>query len=187
MAERYSGAVQQSLRAVAAWRLAAFVLTIGVVSMAVAAMHASSVQRTVLVPYGLISANGSVQVEGKPETDGTYLAILARADASTMLDWQPKTIKRQLNAFLTRLTPNAYGRYNLNLRNTAQKYSQMNVSESFYPNHIEYLPPFGVQVSGLLVRYAGDGSKQTQTTATYTFHYAISNGVYAIDSVETAK
>ncbi len=172
MSTPYAGAVQQSVRAVAAWRLACFVLAIAVVSISAVAMHASGVQRTVLVPYGLYSANSAVKVEGRPDKDGQYLALLARADIATMLNWQPKTISTQLDAFLTRLSPAAYARYNLDLRNTATKYA--------------HAPPDSVVLSGELDRYTGE-TRSTHTPATYTFHYTQANGVYAIDRVETQQ
>lgn len=186
MSTPYAGAVQQSVRAVAAWRLACFVLAIAVVSISAVAMHASGVQRTVLVPYGLYSANGAVKVEGRPDRDGQYLALLARADIATMLNWQPKTISTQLDAFLTRLSPAAYARYNLDLRNTATKYAHLNIAEVFYLQKVEYTPPNSVVLSGELDRYTGE-TRSTHTPATYTFHYSQANGVYAIDRVETQQ
>ena len=184
MTTPYAGAVQTSVRAVAAWRLACFVLAVAVVAIAAVAMHASGVQRTVLVPYGLYSANGSVKVEGRPDQDGQYLALLARADIATMLDWQPTTISTQLDVFLTRLSPAAYARYNLDLRNTATRYAQLNVSEAFYLQKVEYDAPDRIVLSGELDRYTGE-TRSTHTPATYTFHYTQANGVYAIDRVET--
>lgn len=184
MKNPYAGAVQQSIRAAAAWRFACFVLAVAVVSIAAVAMHASGVQRTVLVPYGLYAANGSVKIEGNPHQDGKYLALLARSDIATMLDWQPKTISTQLDAFLARLSPAAYARYNLNLRNTAAKYTQLNISETFYLQKVEYVPPDTVVLSGELDRFTGE-TRTTRTQATYTFHYAQANGIYAIDRVET--
>lgn len=186
MSSHYAGSVQSSIRAASAWRLACFVLCIAVVAISAVAMHATGVQRTVLVPYGLMAANGAIKINGNPKTDGDYLAVLARADVATMLDWQPKTVDKQLDAFLARLTPAAYAKYNLQLRNTAEKYANLNVSETFYPNQIIYQPPFTVKISGTLDRYIGD-TRHTHTPATYTLHYAVANGIYAINAVETSK
>jgi hypothetical protein len=186
----YPATVQQSMRAAAAWRFACMVLTVGVVVLGAVVMHSASVQRTVIVPYGRYAGNTAVKVEGHPEADAPYLRLLAMADLATLLDWQPGTIEHSLNLFLTRLSGEAYARYNLDLRNQAQKFSQLNVSEVFWPEKIEFQPPDAIKVTGRLARYTGDNSPQNtlNTSATYVIHYSETpDGVYVISALETPQ
>lgn len=212
----YSGAVHDSLRAASAWRLACYALVAALILVAATAMHASSAQRTVLVPYGMYFANDSVKVDGS-QRDADYLTLLARSDASALLVWQPKTVVRQIEVFLGRLTPGAYARYNLDLRTEAKKYEDLNASEVFYPSKITFQPPSSVVLEGSVMRWIGekpvtaaaalagaagvtpaapaqgkpgaatDPSSVVTSPATYTFVYAESNGVYGLDKVETKQ
>lgn len=186
MSTNYAGNVQRSVRAASAWRMACMVMTLAVLVLAGVAMHASGVQRTVLVPYGLMSANNAVKINGHPVHDHAYLALLARADIATLLDWQPKTVDKQLDAILARFTPAAYARYNLDLRNKAKKFAGLNVSETFYLKKIKFEPPNKIVLEGQVQRYTGD-RLSTNAPATYTLTYSISSGIYAIDKVETQQ
>lgn len=213
----YSGAVHDSLRAASAWRMACYALVAALILVAATALHASSAQRTVLVPYGMYTANNEVKVDGS-ERDADYLTLLARSDASQLLVWQPKTVVRQIEVFLGRLTPGAYARYNLDLRTQAKKYEDLNATEVFYPSKITFVPPSSVVMEGSVMRWIGEkpiadpndpaassgapGAPPTRpnqpgaaadkadvvtSPATYTFVYAESNGVYGLDKVETQQ
>jgi hypothetical protein len=210
----YAGGVHDALRAASAWRLVAMVLSIVSIVTIGMALRASGTQRTVLVPYGMYSANNQVTVDGSLR-DADYLMLLARADASALLDWQPRTVERQIEAFLSRLTPGAYSRYNLTLRSEAKKYAELNASEVFYPSSVSFTPPNQVVLTGAILRYIGEqkgelpglpasGTDPASTPAgpsaesditksgvasqvTYTFTYVESNGVYGLDKVETKQ
>ena len=182
----HAGSVSSSLSAASAWRLACFALLVGIVVVGVSSMKNAGVQRTVIVPYGRFSANSFAKVTGDIEQDSAYLTLLARADISALLDWQPRTVAQQIGAFLTRLTPSAYGRFNVDLMNKAQKYAEMNSSETFYLQRIEFVPPSSIVMEGALERYAGS-ERELTSDVKYKFTYAQSNGVYALDNVETPK
>ncbi|QHS09082.1 TraE/TraK family type IV conjugative transfer system protein [Sinimarinibacterium sp. NLF-5-8] len=180
----YAGMVHNSAKAIQAWKFATLALMVSVILLSFIALKTSNVQRTVLVPYSIATANESVRVSGSPETDGEYLTHLARADISMMLTWQPGNISTQMDGFLGRLSPSAYAQYNLDLRATVKEYASMNVSEVFHLNKVTYTHPYRVSLSGRLMRWTGD-KLTVDTQATYTLTYTMYSGIYAINDVET--
>lgn len=180
----FKGSLGSAINTGRAWRVAAVVFGVVSIGLTMSLFRQASNHQTILIPYGLISANKSVSVTGKTELDGEYLSLIARADLSSLLDWQPASVNRQTHQFLTRLSPEAYAQFNISLTNDAAKYAAGNVSEAFFPQTIEFFPPHKVVVSGLLKRWSGD-EQTLKSSVTYTLDYEQAvTGIYAISKLE---
>lgn len=181
---KFRGSLGEATHASKKWKIIAAGVGLAFAGLLVSNINLSHRQQTILVPYGTMSANTSVKVTGESSKDADYLSLIARADISSFLDWQPATINRQMNQFEARLTPEAYARYNIQLTNDAKTYIDGNVSESFYLKTLTFLPPNKIRIEGALQRWAGD--KQTlKTSLVYTITYKNTpGGIYAIDNLE---
>lgn len=186
----YRGALASALNAQSAWKTALIIVAGLALAISVAYIKAKGVQRVVLVPYGMISANNAVHVTGTPAEDGEYLDLLFRADFSILLNWTPKTVGKQMDLFMTRLTPNAYASFNLGLRENARVYSETNITEFFHPESVALLDhdpsdsAVILEVKGSLKRTQG-ATQILNEVAVYRFTYVtLPNGLYAIEHFE---
>lgn len=180
----FKGSLGSAIHSSRAWRFTTTVLAIICIGLIANTFRISGNHQAILIPYGVAISKTNVPVSGESENDGKYLSLLARADLSTLLDWQPSNVVRQTNQFLTRLSPAAYAKFNINLIDEATKYERGNVSEAFYPQTIIFKAPNQIIVTGSLKRWAG--SEQTlKANLKYTIHYAVNAaGIYTIDNLE---
>jgi hypothetical protein len=92
----------------------------------------------------------------------------------------------QIVGFLARLAPQAYAKYNLDLRHDAKKYRKGNLSEAFYLHKMTFLPPNRIRAKGTLMRWAG-GSKMLETDVIYVLTYAPGASGFSITGLEVLK
>lgn len=167
------------------WQLTTIVSVAVVSLLAVTNMRQAHNHQAILVPYGTVSMNNQVKVTGKIQQDAVYLGMLARADISTLLNWQPNNIDRQMQQFEARLTPAAYANYSVQLETDAKKFKSGNVSESFYINEMKFNAPNQIKVSGRIKRWSGH-DLTIATDVAYTITYKQTpDGLYAIDNFES--
>lgn len=180
----FKGSLGSALHSSRAWRLTTIVLAVMCIGLVINTFRIAGNHQAILIPYGVAISKTNVPVTGESEEDGNYLSILARADLSALLDWQPSNVVRQTNQFLTRLTPAAYAKFNINLTDEATKYERGNVAEAFYPQTINFKTPNQIIVTGSLNRWAG--SEQTlKANLKYTIQYAVNAaGIYTIENLE---
>ena len=135
------------------WRAAAYSLGVVALALAVLAGHLADTIRVVLVPPQFARlAQGRVPVtRGK-----AYLALLARADTATLLDWTPATVGSQFTAFLDRCAPTLYARLDTQMLADSKEYTSYNLTESFYVRKVVFVPPAAIDITGWLDRYSGD-------------------------------
>lgn len=154
-----------------AWRYASFIISGIALILAISLVYMATHAPVTLIPYGMSLAKGPVKIHPSGNNNGPYLAYVAQADLGLALNWTPSTVKAQLERFLNRLTPGAYSREQATLLAAAKLDKQNDITEAFYPNHIQYTGNT-VQVEGLLVRYTGSiqiVSKPITYSLTYTF------------------
>lgn len=189
----YRGTLGKLVTAAGAWRMCAIVLAIVAGLLAIAYVNAKGQQRTVLVPYGMASANSQAMVSGTIDNDGDYMDLLFRADIGVLLNWHATTVGKQLDVFMTRLTETAYSRLNLSLRTKATDYARDNVSEVFHPVNITKSTNADVpgvvymEAKGILKRTQGD-EEILNTNAVYTLTYTMGRlGIYAVDDIHVSS
>jgi hypothetical protein len=173
-------------RGVTQWRTTALVLAGVCVLLAIAVLRLSGDRETVLIPWAVASAGKVIHIGGTSAGSQEYLQLLAQADLSALLDWQPQTVGDQISGFLARLSPQAYAQYNLDLRHDAEKYRKGNLSEAFYLHGMTFLPPNRIRAEGTLMRWAG-GSKMLKTAVVYTLTYAPGASGFSITGLEVSK
>ena len=135
------------------WRAAAYSLAAVAGLLAVIAWHSADEVRVVLVPPQFSRlAQGRVPVTRSK----AYLALLARADTATLLDWTPATVGSQFTAFLDRCAPALYARLDTQMLADSKEYASYNLTESFYVRKVVFVPPATIAITGWLDRYSGD-------------------------------
>lgn len=162
------------------WRTATYVVSAIAFGLLALTIRMDGAERVVLVPSQFSRhATGRVVVE----RSGAYLALLARADTASLLDWTPRTVGSQFNAFLDRCAPALYARLNTEMLADSKSYRSYDLSEVFYIRKIVFVPPNAVAVTGWLDRYSG--LKQVMhALLTYKLLY---NSSYAITQLEVEK
>lgn len=168
-----------------AWRYATFVLSLISLALTGALVYEATHVPVTLVPYGMSLAKGAVKVSPGGAANGAYLAYVAQADLSLVLNWTPSTVKSQIERFLNRLTPAAYAQEQTALLADAKLNKRNDITESFYPNHIQYAGNT-VQVTGLLVRYAGS-VKISSNPITYSLTYVFMQGTPYVSVIQKAR
>jgi hypothetical protein len=180
-----------ALKANSAWKLATAVLAIVVVLQGWFMLKMKTAQTVTIAPYGLYSANKSVTVGKTIAQNKDYLNLLFRADIEMLLNWQAMTVKSQFESFMTRLSAPGYESYNLDLRNKAQRYSDENMSQTFFIDEIAMLTAEGVEnvtmeVKGNLVRWRGD-EEIIDKDIVYRLTYSqTALGLFQIDEIEAS-
>jgi hypothetical protein len=174
------------------WKVATYVLGIALVFTGWKMLEVKNAQAVVIAPYGLYSANQAVATGDTLEEARDYMDLLFRADLSVMLNWQASTVSRQFSTFMTRLTPEGYAHYNLDLRDKGVKYRDQNMSQMFYPQDISMIVDeessgsFVMESEGLLKRWRG-GDELINTEVVYRLHYReVGSGLFGVKKIETS-
>ncbi|OCX68693.1 hypothetical protein A6M27_17005 [Acidithiobacillus thiooxidans] len=156
------------------WRYATFLISAIALGLLGTLIYVSTHQTTILEPYNISSAAGPVKVSPGSSTNGAYLSYVAQADLGLVLDWTPDTVKDQLDRFMNRLTPGLYAQEQSGLIAAAKLNKKNDITEAFYPHTVQYSGNT-VQVTGLLVRYAGS-ILLSSTPQTYALTYSFTQG-----------
>ncbi|WP_414039364.1 TraE/TraK family type IV conjugative transfer system protein [Acidithiobacillus sp. M4-SHS-6] len=166
------------------WKYAAVVL--GVVSAILAFTLAESSGRvqTILLPYHISAAGSGMpyNVNNLSESQ-RYLGVLARSDIAMLTIWDPDTIRSQFNHFLRRCTPQAYQHWEFKLPKYAKQMRNDNITEMFFFQGEKFVPPYSVDVEGLLVRTMGH-HVLFRRPVQYIVSYAPNNGIFSIANVQ---
>lgn len=168
-----------------AWRYTAVALSAVALLLAGGLVYVATHSPVTLVPYGMSLAHGPVKVNPGGHTNGAYLAYVAQADLGLILNWTPNTVQSQVERFLNRLTPDAYAKEQTALLAAAKLDKRNDITETFFPKHLQY---YGntVQVTGLLVRYAGSIQVSSQPV-TYSLKYTFMQGTPYVSVIEKAQ
>lgn len=185
MSEKYADAVSNAFNTAQAWKYASFLL--GAVSLVLAffLIEASRNTPVVLIPYGAATSTSKLVVSGNQPgaTSPEYYSEIAMADLSMILDVTPNDITQQYQRFLTRLTPDLYGRQNASLMGQATNLQNQGITQSFYPLRISVDPQKEqVTVSGEQVQYLG-GSETSRSNISYVVTYQETHGYLLISDL----
>jgi len=180
-----------ALKANSAWKLAAAVLAIVVVLQGWFMLKMKTAQTVTIAPYGLYSANKAVTVGKTVAQNKDYLNLLFRADIEMLLNWQAKNVKSQFDSFMTRLSAIGYKSYNLDLRNKADRYSNENMSQTFYIDELSMLTAEGVEkitmeAKGKLIRWRGSEELINQEIVYRLTYSQTALGLFQIDEIEAS-
>jgi hypothetical protein len=148
-------------------------------------IQASRNTPVVLIPYGVATASSKMTVSGNQPgaTSPAYFTEIAMADLSMILDVTPNDVTTQYQRFLTRLTPELYGRENTSLMGQAQNLQTQGITQSFYPLRISVDPQKAqVTVSGEQVQYLG-GSETSRSNISYVVTYQETHGYLLISDL----
>lgn len=185
MSDKYADSVANAISTAQAWKYASFLL--GAVSLALAffLIQASRNTPVVLIPYGVATSSSKMVVSGNQPgaTSPAYYSEIAMADLSMILDVTPDDVKTQYQRFLTRLTPDLYGRQNAALMGEAQNLRSQGITQSFYPLRIVVDPQKAqVTVSGEQVQYLG-GTETSRSNISYVVTYQETHGYLLISDL----
>lgn len=166
------------------WKYAAVILGIVSVILAFSLVESTGRVHNVLLPYHISTAGSSMPYNVNNLTESQkYLGILARSDIALLTIWDPATVTRQFNAFLTRCTPEAYQYWNLKLPKYAKQMQNDDITEEFFFQSEKFVPPYSVDVEGLLVRHMGS-QLLFKRPVQYIVSYAPNNGIFSIANVQ---
>lgn len=188
---QHRGMLAQMKKQNSGWKLATYALAITCVLLGYKVLQIKNSQTVAIAPYGLYSANKVAKVGGSLEESRDYIELLFRADISMLLNWQAKTVSRQFNNFMTRLSPQGYESYNLDLRDKGIKYNDQNMTQTFHTSNISMIETddkdsFVMETSGYLKRLRGS-EVVFDTKVFYRLTYSQKvTGLFAIDSIETS-
>jgi hypothetical protein len=187
----HRGMLTNALKANSSWKLACYVLGVVVLLLGWQMVKLKSAQAVTIAPYGLYSANKAVTVGDTLEESRDYIELLFRADLSTLLNWQAKTVNKQFETFMTRLSPEGYEKYNLDLRNKAVRYRDQNMTQVFHVSDISLLTgdtpnSFVMEAEGHLERKRAS-EPVIDTKIVYRISYSQKvTGLFQVDQVDSS-
>lgn len=160
-------------KAITAWKSASFLFA--GMTIAFAYLFVSQVRNapSILVPYEVAIAKGSMAVSTNGEIRGSsseYMANIALADLGLILNFTPDNVLTQHQRFLNRLTEELYGSQRESLLAQASEYKQSAVTQAFYPSSIKVsTDSTRVELVGTQIRWIG--GKDIRTAVTYILTY----------------
>lgn len=166
------------------WKYAAVVLGIVSVILAFSLVESTGRVDNILLPYHISAQGTSMPYNVNNLTESQrYLGVLARSDIALLTIWDPNTVTQQFEYFLNRCTPEAYQYWNLKLPKYANEMKNDDITENFFFQGEKFVPPYSVDVEGLLVRHMGT-QLLFKRPVQYIVSYAPNNGIFSIANVK---
>jgi len=167
------------------WKTSAFIMTGIVVFCLWALFFQKTNEAAYIISYEHVVSEGKLKVTPAEGTAQEYLALLASADISSLLNWKPKTVLNQYSRFLNRTSPEFYAQNHVRLINEANDHSDHNRSQTFYVDPMSITVRKGNKVlfTGELNLWEGD-VKVFSRTQTFQLTYLKQRGFYTVLSAE---
>lgn len=175
----YLEVVANAFKAAQAWKAATFALGVVCAILAFALVQSARNASVVLLPYELATMDKQMRLPLNGEIKGTsseYVANIALADLSLILNFTPENVITQHQRFLNRLTDSLHGTQREPLLAQADEMKRRNVTQAFFPSEVKVSPDATTaQVSGTQIRYTG-GKETMRQNITYVISYKVYKG-----------
>lgn len=175
----YLDVIANAFKTAQAWKTATFVVSALAGVLAWSLVYQTRNTPVVLVPYDMAANSSRMTVAGNGEIRGTsfeYMANVALADLSLILNFTPDNVFSQHKRFLNRMTEDLYGQQSAAMLGEAEDLKRKALTQSFFPGEVRLLPDgTRVEVDGTQIRFQG-GKETVRSNVTYIVSYKVFKG-----------